>query len=368
MKITFLMVVFNDGGIERVNVNLINQFVLNGYSVDLIIFKMINNEILKKISEKVKIINLNSTNKIYCVFYLTLYFLKNKSKFVFADKINSLNAAVLSRIFSFSKVRLFYTQHGNYGFWLDKRRGDKAFHVKSLRKASYSLKKSDFVIAVSRDVLDDLLVKFAFLKNKSRVIYNPIYKEEILNNSTAIKHPWFEDKRIVFLSVGRLEEEKGYSTLLRSFALCREKFPCRLIVLGEGSQRKALEALAIELKIDCDVDLYGYCADPYSFYLQSSLFVLPSVTEGFPTVLVEAMSCGLNIVSTDCPFGPREILDNGAFGLLTPVGDVKLMADAMEYQLKNGLDKKTLIDRARYFSVENSFFEYERLLNEHSIL
>jgi glycosyltransferase involved in cell wall biosynthesis len=368
MKITFLMVVFNDGGIERVNVNLINEFISNDYAVELIIFKKMNNDILKKLNDKVKVINLNSTNKIYSVCYLMLYFLKNKPAFIFSDKINSLNVAVLARIFSFSNVKIFYTQHGNYGFWLDKRGNNKAFYAKSQKKAFFSLKKADFVIAVSLGVLDDLLEKFSFLKDKSKVIYNPIYKEEILNKSIDLKHPWFEYSSVVFLSVGRLEEEKGYSTLLRSFALCREKFPCRLIVLGEGSQRKNLEALAIELNIDCDVDFYGFCPDPHYFYLHSSLFVLPSVTEGFAAVLVEAMSYGLNIVSTDCPFGPREILDNGKFGLLTPVGDIKAMADSMEYQLKNSLDKNTLIDRARYFSVKNSFIEYEKLLNEYTIL
>lgn len=367
MKITFLMVVFNDGGIERVNVNLINELILNGYSVDLIILKIMNDDILRKLNSKVKVVNLNSLNKIYSICYLMFYFFKNKSKFVFTDKVNSLNLAVWARILSFSKVKIFYTQHGNYGFWLAKRGGNKAFYVKTLKKAFFSLNKADFVIAVSRDVLDDLLEKFSFLKNKSKVIYNPIYKEEVLNKSTDIKHPWLEDGSVVFLSVGRLEEEKDYITLLRSFALCRDKFPCRLIVLGEGSQRKILESLAIELRINYDVDFYGFCPDPHYFYMNSSLFVLPSVTEGFPTVLVEAMSYGLNIVSTDCPFGPREILDNGTFGFLTPVGDIKAMADSMEYQLKNGLDKNILIERSRFFSVKNSFIEYERLLNEYDM-
>jgi glycosyltransferase involved in cell wall biosynthesis len=122
---------------------------------------------------------------------------------------------------------------------------------------------------------------------------------------------------------------------LASFARLRAHCPARLLILGEGEERSALEALTRKLGVSEDVALPGFVENPYPYLRQSALFVLSSAWEGLPTVLIEALALGAPIVSTDCPSGPAEILSNGRYGFLVPVGDVEAMADAMYKAITN---------------------------------
>jgi glycosyltransferase involved in cell wall biosynthesis len=125
--------------------------------------------------------------------------------------------------------------------------------------------------------------------------------------------------------VGRLTREKDFSTLIQAFSAVRKVFRCRLLILGEGRERTDLEQLVHDLNVDGDVSMPGFVNNPYKYMSHSSLFVLSSVWEGLPTVLIEALALGVPVVSTDCESGPREILKNGLLGTLTPVGDIASM-------------------------------------------
>jgi glycosyltransferase involved in cell wall biosynthesis len=130
--------------------------------------------------------------------------------------------------------------------------------------------------------------------------------------------------------VGRLNEQKDFPTLIRAFKIVYEKSKnARLIILGEGSEREHLMHLIKELGLVDIVSLPGFLQNPFSYMHRSQVFVLPSIHEGFGNVLVEAMACGCPVVSTDCPSGPREILNNGEYGHLVPVGDAAAMAAAI---------------------------------------
>jgi glycosyltransferase involved in cell wall biosynthesis len=131
------------------------------------------------------------------------------------------------------------------------------------------------------------------------------------------------------LAVGRLTYQKDFSTLLRAFATVREKMDARLVILGDGPDRRNLESLATKLDIENHVDFPGYVDNPYPYLKRADLFVLSSRYEGLPNVLIEAQICGAPIVSTDCPTGPDEILMKGRAGVLVPVGDAASMAVAM---------------------------------------
>jgi glycosyltransferase involved in cell wall biosynthesis len=143
-------------------------------------------------------------------------------------------------------------------------------------------------------------------------------------------HPWFaEHAPPVILGVGRLEAVKDFSTLLRAFALVRSQKPARLLILGEGEQRILLENLARELNIEQDVRIPGYVADSISYMKRCSVFVLSSLYEGLPGAMIEALASGCQVISTDCPGGAREILGNGEYGDLVPVGNPEAMAHAI---------------------------------------
>ena len=128
-------------------------------------------------------------------------------------------------------------------------------------------------------------------------------------------------------------QSADFPTLLRAFALVRAARPCRLVILGEGGNRPKMEKLIAELGLASDADLPGFQSNPYPFLARANLFVLSSAWEGSPNVLTEAMALDTPVVSTDCPSGPRELLNDGKYGPLIPVGDVAALATAMAQSL-----------------------------------
>ena len=162
--------------------------------------------------------------------------------------------------------------------------------------------------------------------------------------------------------MGRLTRQKDFATLIRAFARVRQGLPARLIVLGEGEDRDDLEALCRSLGVAADVDLPGFVANPYAILARARLFVLSSRWEGLPGALIEALACGARVVATDCPSGPREILDDGRYGQLVAVEDEVALADAMRAALDGSFvaaDPDAWIDR---FDAEANTDRYLELL------
>lgn len=168
------------------------------------------------------------------------------------------------------------------------------------------------------------------------MVPTPVISEELLVLANEpIDHPWFLKRDMpVLVSAGRLEPHKGFVTLLRAFARMRERVEARLLILGDGSQRAELLAESNRLGLGDYVQLIGFKRNPFRFMKQADLFVLASEYEGLPNVLVQALALGARIVSTDCKTGPSEILCNGKFGKLVPVGDEESLARAMEESLE----------------------------------
>jgi len=176
-------------------------------------------------------------------------------------------------------------------------------------------------------------------------------------------HPWFTDNGPpIILACGRFKKAKDHPTLIKAFSLLSAQRPCRLIILGDGELRERIEELVSELSLQEKVALPGWSDNPYSAMSRAALFVLSSYYEGLGNVLIEALACGCPCVSTDCPSGPAEILQSGEIGMLVPVGDHVALADAMLHTLDNPPDKQKLLDRASFFSAENSVSEYEKLI------
>jgi glycosyltransferase involved in cell wall biosynthesis len=164
------------------------------------------------------------------------------------------------------------------------------------------------------------------------------------------------------LTVGRLAPQKDHETLLRAFAIARKTRPLRLVIFGEGGERAKLESLRGELNLKADVDLPGVIDNPYAAMSRSSLFVLSSRFEGLPTVLVEALACGCPTVSTTCPSGPAEILDEGRYGLLVPPENPAALAAGMLEGLERDWDRVALRGRGSDFSFDASLNQYLEML------
>ncbi|WP_148221295.1 glycosyltransferase [Truepera radiovictrix] len=229
---------------------------------------------------------------------------------------------------------------------------------------------ADAHIAVSQGVAEDLQRFVPLPSERVFTIYNPVVTDTLQEKARApLEHPWFnEGEPPVILGVGRLAPQKDFPTLIRAFAEMRRKRPVRLVILGEGGERGALEALVTELGIAADVDLPGFVDNPFAYMARAHLFVLSSRFEGLPGVLIQAMACGCPVVATDCPSGPSEVLAGGQYGPLVPVGDAAALAEAMTKTLAAPPPREKLQGRAADFSEQATVPRYlEVLLPPHRL-
>jgi glycosyltransferase involved in cell wall biosynthesis len=218
-------------------------------------------------------------------------------------------------------------------------------------------------VAVSRGAADDLARLAGLRAQDVEVAYNPI---DVAPRAPAAGPlpplAWWDGTHRRVLAVGTLKPVKDHATLLRALARLRETHDARLLVLGEGECRAALEAQARELGIGHAVALAGHVADPWPYYARADAFASSSVAEGFGNVIVEALAAGVPVVSTDCRSGPAEILDGGRYGALVPVGDDAAMATALRLAFDAPGDAALRRARAGQFSLQAGVERYDALL------
>jgi glycosyltransferase involved in cell wall biosynthesis len=221
------------------------------------------------------------------------------------------------------------------------------------------------IVAVSASVADSLEGGLGIRPQQLRTIYNPIITPELYRKAEApLADPWFEaGAPPVVIGVGRLAPEKDFATLLRAFAAVRAQRPARLVILGEGPQRGALEALAQKLGVEADVRLPGYDHNPFRYLSRATVFALSSIYEGLPGALIQAMACGCRVISTDCPGGSREVLEGGAVGPLVPPGDAEALARGISTLLDDAArGPARVVHAVDRFSEDGAVDAYLRLL------
>ena len=222
---------------------------------------------------------------------------------------------------------------------------------------------ADYFVACSRGVARDLELIIPALKNRIHTVYEPVFDASFAKYfSQPAQHRWLRNvpgitlssnqraNQPILVNAARLVPMKDHATLIKAFAQLRDRRSARLIIFGEGRLRGELERLVAKLGLQQDVDFPGFYANPYPEFATASLFVLSSRFEGLSKVLIEALACGTPVVSTNCPSGPAEVLQNGRYRRLVPVGDVDELANAMEETLDAVVDRKALKRRAEDFS------------------
>jgi glycosyltransferase involved in cell wall biosynthesis len=275
------------------------------------------------------------------------------------DYVNVLS--VMVRAVSSRRTRLFVTCHTSF---LNSVRNSPWMRDRLLPlMVRLTYRHASGVITVSSGVADTIAKVAAIPRNSIRVIYNPVVIPGFEHEAAALPdHPWFAaGQPPVVLGVGSLTPEKDFATLVCAFAAARQKMELRLVILGDGERRGELESLSASLGVSRDVALPGWIGNPYSYMSRAGVFVLSSRWEGFGLVLAEALACGTPVVSTDCPSGPSEILENGKHGALIPVQDPGAMADAIVHALAHRPDPAKLRARGYEFSLEKVVREYLRI-------
>jgi glycosyltransferase involved in cell wall biosynthesis len=231
--------------------------------------------------------------------------------------------------------------------------------------------QADALIAVSDGVAAEMAAYADIPRHRITTVYNPAVGSHVATMARSPPdHDWFTpDGPPIVLGVGNLKPQKDFVTLIRAFARVRAERPARLVILGDArgpdkdaSYVAALKRLPTELGIDKDVSFAGFAENPFAYMSRAAVFVLSSAWEGLPTVLAEALACGCPVVSTDCPSGPAEILEQGRYGPLVPVGDDAALAAAIRRVLDAPPPRDERIGRAALFSVERAVDRYLELM------
>jgi glycosyltransferase involved in cell wall biosynthesis len=362
-RIAFLLPSLDGGGAERVYADIANQFVKWDLTVDMILARR-QGVHLTRLDERIQVTNLAIRFKHQSVTALARH-LRRTSPEILLSAMDVMNVVALTaRALSGVNPAVVVTSHMP---WSGQTTGDTRFHRRALVPLARLLYgRADGLIAVSSGVADELAATIGIKRSRVSVVPNPVDVESIHESGRSpAGHAWVSPYNAPFLlSVGRLAKEKDFPTLLHAFARVREEQGLRLIILGEGPERPALERLVEELGLSGSVSLPGFVENPFPYMKSAAALVLSSCWEGFGLVLVEAMACGCQVISTDCPSGPAEILDHGRFGRLVPVGDPEALAAAVEETLCSPLDPALLRLRAEDFRLETIAAQYLEILEE----
>ncbi|MGB5729020.1 MAG: glycosyltransferase [Thiogranum sp.] len=397
-RISFLLDNLTGGGAEKVILNLAGGFTKLGHPVDILVCKM-EGVLCNSIPAGVNLVPLKSSSPnlgFLCAmradpagFRAIAGMFPKRKPFGFIPSIaahlkanrpavlvsalpkSNINA-VLAKYYSGVSTRVVVGAHINmstqdaecYSSGKSKLR-----YMRPLMQRCY--RRADAVVAVSKGVAEDITKYLGLDPDHVTTIYNPIDTKQIeILSYESLNHSWFDAGTVpVILGIGRFVAQKDFPFLLRAFAKLREKRQARLVLVGgdessaeQREHKQELSRLAIQLGVQEDFDMPGFKVNPYPFVRKASVFVLSSRYEGFGNVLVEALLCGCPVVSTSCPSGPAEILAEGKYGMLMPVGDGNRLADAICETLDNPQDKAVLRARGEEFSIENAVERYRNVL------
>lgn len=361
-RIAFFLPNLHGGGAQRVAINLLKGMSEKDIPLDLdLVLAEAEGPYLNQVPDRVRIVNLATGRVLKAILPLSSYLRKNRPSALLSH-LNHVNVvALLARNLANTNTRLVVVEHNT----LSAVKGNliRGRFVPPLMKLLYP--SADAVVGVSKGVSQDLECKLSLAKGKVVTIYNPVVDIELLAKAKVFPdHPWFQQaEQPVFLAVGRLSMQKDFLTLIKAFALLRKQIIARLIILGEGELRTELEETINNLGISEDVSLPGFVENPYAYMSKATAFILSSRWEGLPTVLIEAMACGCPVISTDCPSGPREILEDGQFYPLVPIGDVESLSQAMLKVIQQPLSRNIFIKRSMNFSFEKAVSKYLDVLN-----
>jgi glycosyltransferase involved in cell wall biosynthesis len=360
--IAFFLVDLGGGGAEKVMLSLAGGFAERGLNVDLVLVKL-EGDYRSLISPKVRIINLAHPRLITSLPLLIGYLNQNRPKVLISALEDANTVAIIAKILAHSATRVIVSVHNPLAFVHANRSALKQKLTPLFIRWLFPF--ADAIVGVSQGVCDNIALVSGLPRDRIDTIYNPIFTPELLKRfDEPVNHSWFLDPQTsVILAVGRLSKEKDFPTLIRAFAIVKQQYPVKLIILGQGGELLALEQLVRELELMDDVAFPGFVTNPYAYMSKAKMLVMTSIYEGFGNVLVEAIIAGTPVVSTNCESGPAEILEDGKYGDLVAVGNVPGLASAMINTLKNPRDSELLRQRGREFSLDAALSKYQQLFD-----
>jgi glycosyltransferase involved in cell wall biosynthesis len=346
-----------NGGVERMIVNLCTGFSRRGYQVDLLLIKD-RSDHLAHLPSDVNVIRLGSKHAYSSLWRLVKYLRAERPDALLSAKERANRIALLARKLSGLKIPVGVRLGTTVSAALAGKGRLQRFFWFWPMKLTY--RHADVVIPVSQGVADDVIKITGIDSNRVKVIRNPVISPRLFElSSQPLSHPeWFDGSIPTLVAAGRFTRQKDFITLIRALKQINRKFPCRLVILGEGELREQYRALATELGVNRYLLMPGFANNPYPLISHADCFVLSSLWEGSPNVLTEALALGAPVVATDCPSGPAEILHNGYYGPLVPMGDADAMAQAIIGVLKEPHPRKFLQRASEEYTIDQSVNNY----------
>lgn len=370
-------------GVERVMGNLIRGIAIRGMRVDLIRIKghgpflghFDNNSYNENIDSDIKEINshLNKNLRVidlparhvasslpYLIQYLRAY--RPKTLLSDKDRVNraSLLAVRLSGVRTRNVFRIGTTVSANL------KRRPFLHRTSQLLSIKYLYPFAKYILVPSIGAKEDIIQLAPLLKDKVKAVKSPVITDELLKMADEpVSHRWLNPKNSpIILGIGELCFRKDFETLIRAFAIVKkEGLDARLIILGKGRYLDRLNALSARLGLDDYIDIAGFVRNPMPFLKAADCFCLTSRCEGMPVALIEAMALGKTVVATNCPSGPYELLMGGKYGHLCPVGDYKMVAEAIKKAISSPLHPDIVREAVKGYSLHNAVEDYLRWID-----
>jgi glycosyltransferase involved in cell wall biosynthesis len=333
-RLALFLPTLDDGGAERVMLQLAASFSARGHAVDLVV-AIPGGPLDAHVPSGPRVVSLGASRTILALPALIRYLRRERPVALLSTLEHANVLAIGAGLFARTGVPIVLRE-ANVLLPVGAL-GGKARLLRGLTRQAY--RAADRVVAVSGGVATSLTGQLDLDARRVCTIYNPVVTTALAEEAAApLEDPWFAPGAPpVVLGVGRLAAQKDFSTLIRAFAQLRAGREARLVILGEGPERRRLEQLARQLDVAGDVRLPGYDHNPFRYMSRASVFALSSIYEGLPGALIQAMACGCRVVSTDCPGGAREVLEDGTSGPLVPPRDPPALARAIS----------ALLDQAR---------------------
>jgi len=361
MKIGLFIGTFAGGGAERMMVNLAKGLVNEGIDITIYVVNK-TGPFLKEVPENVLIKSYESNYGVKSILHKIRKTLKNDGLNTFISTQMHINSAVgLASIGLKNRPRIIFREANTPSkIIVSKFEG-------LIYKWCYSF--ADHFVAVSKGVADDMVEYFKLNPAKISVIYNPVIDDTIYKKmNEVVDHPWFNDPKLkVLIGMGRILPQKRFEDLIYSFYEVNKIIPStRLVIFGnrniDSNYYNKLNIILNKLKIQNYVDFPGFVDNPFKYMKKASLFVLSSDYEGLPGVLIQAMACECQIISTNCPSGPNEILQYGKYGKLVEVGNISELSTEIINNLNGVNNYNNMKKRANDFTVENSVSKYLNII------
>ena len=367
-KIRVVCFIFNleAGGAERVLLNIIRNIDRRRFTPVLYLFSK-KGTLLPLVPRDTEIISLDDVH-VPEIFGLWFFFLfkriRAQLRGIRPDILLSFmwypNAiAIITKKLMRGNVKVIVSERTSTSIYSSKRDNNwRNFIIRFLYP------RANLIVSPSRKIAQNIISQ-SVPRSKVRVIHNPVDISAISKHAKEeIEHQWYRKKESIVIAVGRLGNEKGFDYLIKAIALLAgEGIQCKLIILGEGKEKENLLRLVEKLGLNDRVSFEGFQENPYKYLARSTVFVLSSLYEGFPNVLLEAMALGIPSVATRCPTGPDEIITEGVDGILVPPADEKAIADAIKKLLLDEDLRKRLSEagkrRIQDFAIEKIVKQYE---------